>query len=153
LAGEPPFAGNCTAMIRKFAFVSCDIIAHSAEADLRLQIERISGINALVDQFLPKDGSRSVIWASGGDGGHVAFANPDKPQAPLRLISQLRAWSNRVGVRLRIVANCGEADEIEGAGGIIQLVGPGINLAGRLLEHGDQDRVLVTKEFADLVEA
>jgi CRP-like cAMP-binding protein len=139
-------------MTQNFAFVSCDIIGHSAEPDLGLQIERISGINEIIDQSLSERGSRSVIWASGGDGGHVAFANPGETQAPLQLISRLRGWSRRAGVRLRIVANCGEAHQLEGAGGTIQLVGPGINLAGRLLEHGDQDRVVVTKQFAEMVE-
>lgn len=140
-------------MTQSFTFVSCDIIGHSAATDIELQIQRIRAMNEIVDQVLRENSSQSVIWASGGDGGHVAFSDPDNLQGPLRLISLLRDWSVQAGVRLRIVANCGEVDRIEGAGGIIQLVGPGINLAGRLLVHGDQEKVVVTGQFARLVEA
>jgi len=144
--------GNNAAM-SQFTFISCDIVGHSAEPEVPLQVERIRGINRIIDQFLDVKDARAVIWASGGDGGHVAFAHPDRIHTALRLIFQLRAWSREAKVRLRIVANCGDADWIEGAGGIIQLVGPGINLAGRLLEYGDQDRVVATEQFAKRVEA
>src|SRR5437879_3674660 len=136
-------------MGQRLAFVSCDIVGHSAEPDLQRQLERIQGINEIVKQTLSGQAPSAVIWASGGDGGHVAIATPDWVGVALRLISQFRAWSQEAGVRLRIVAHYGEVDRIEGASGIPQLVGPGINLAGRLLEYGDQGRVVVTKQFVE----
>ena len=139
-------------MVQQLAFVSCDIIGHSAESDLQRQRDRIAEINAIVADTLAASANDTVIWASGGDGGHVAFAIPGWVPLALNLICRFRAWSEKAGVRLRIVAHYGQVDRIEGAGGITQLVGPGINLAGRLLAYGDQHRVVVTKEFADAVQ-
>jgi CRP-like cAMP-binding protein len=135
-----------------FAFVSCDIVGHSAEPDLQRQIDRIRGLNLIVNKVLTGAPPGTVVWASGGDGGHVAISSPNWLDAALDLICHFRDWSISAGVRLRIIAHYGEVDSIVGAGGITQLVGSGINLAGRLLDYGDQDRVVVSRQFVEAAE-
>jgi hypothetical protein len=134
-------------MVQPFAFVSCDIVGHSAEKDLAVQLNRIRAINDVVRAVIGRAGSGQVVWASGGDGGHVALGMPDWPQVALDFLTRLRAWSVEAGLLLRLTAHYGEVDQCEGAEGRVQLVGPGINLAGRLLRHGGQGRVVVSEAF------
>jgi hypothetical protein len=136
-------------MVRDFAFISFDIVGHSAEPDLQRQIDRIRGLNEIVSDLLSAITPDTVVWASGGDGGHVAIAGADWPEKAVGLIGKLRDWSVAAGVRLRVTAHYGPVDSFTGSGGITQLVGPGINLAGRLLEYGDQERVVVSRQFVD----
>lgn len=135
-----------------YAFVSCDLIAHSAEPSLAVQAERVTSINRIVAEILQLDSAGEIIWASGGDGGHVAFPIDSDLTVAVRLIVALRNWSIQAKANLRIIAAVGPAQSLEGADGRIQLVGHGINLAGRLLPFGAQSRVVVTREFARAAE-
>ncbi|MEV6241771.1 cyclic nucleotide-binding domain-containing protein [Lentzea sp. NPDC051838] len=119
--------------------VSCDIVGHSA-ADIDVQVARVAAINAIVDACA------DVVWASGGDGGHVLFQQEEWEQPALDLAFALRAWSLDERVPLRIACHRGPVRTIVGAGGCVQPVGPGINDAGKLLGHWD-DGILVSEEF------
>lgn len=52
------------------AIVSCDIVGHSL-ADMQHQLSQIVDINNIVGQVIAACGEKDVVWASGGDGGHV----------------------------------------------------------------------------------
>ena len=60
-------------MLSEYLFVSCDIVAHSAEPNLGVQTERVVAINRIVAKVLQDAPDANVVWASGGDGGHLAF--------------------------------------------------------------------------------
>ena len=137
-------------MPRDYIFVSCDIISHSAEPSLLKQTENIAAINKMVREALLRTPARDVIWASGGDGGHVAFPADGMLKLALELLIAFRRWSLRSGVSLRVTGNHGSADSLDGADGRTQLVGPGINLAGKLLPFGAQSRIIVTEGFVRL---
>jgi class 3 adenylate cyclase len=134
-------------MIKLYSFVSCDIVGHSAERDLTIQFKRVEAINSLVRDAIKRSNPGCVIWASGGDGGHVAIRIDQPKNLALELIADLRNWSVEAKLRLRISAHVGEVEQTERADGGIQLVGHGINLAGRLVEYGDQNRVVVSDSF------
>src|SRR5438105_13912874 len=90
------------------AFVSCDVVGHSRESSVEVQRQRIAGINEIVRQVIVRRGPADVVWASGGDGGHVAFLGSDFAQDALDLIIEWRRWSIREKASLRIAANCGD---------------------------------------------
>jgi hypothetical protein len=138
-------------MARSYLLVSCDIIGHSAEADVRVQVARVRAINAMVRAVIERAKPASVFWASGGDGGHVGIGvdEPNCRGLAIGLIVEFRKWSEEKKVRLRISAHADDIEEIEGATGGVQPVGPGINLAGRLLDYGDQNRVVVSGAFRE----
>jgi CRP-like cAMP-binding protein len=135
-----------------YVFVSCDIVGHSGETDLELQQERVAAINRLVRDAIASSAG-DLVWASGGDGGHVAFAGEGLVRDALDLIVSLRRWSAEAGVPLRVVASYGEAMRVTGADGRPQLVGHGINFAGGLLRHGHAQTVLASRRFREVVEA
>jgi hypothetical protein len=140
-------------LIEEFLFVSCDIVAHSAEPSLDSQRENIREINAIVANLLADSVGADAIWASGGDGGHIALPNrPPTVIAALDLLLEFRRWSRRKGVRLRLCGSVGEVDRVRGADGREQLVGPGINVAGRLLPYGSNERVVLTEAFRVLAQ-
>jgi hypothetical protein len=137
----------------RYAFVSCDIIGHSRESSIEIQRGRIAAINEIVRQAISVHEPSKAVWASGGDGGHIAFVTHDFAESAVNLIVALRQWSIRENVPLRIVGNCGEVEQIKGADGRVQMVGHGINLAGRLLQLSDETRVVVTEEFREAVQS
>lgn len=136
----------------EYAFVSCDIVGHSGQTDLGVQERRIAEINRIVRRVIDAAGADGVVWASGGDGGHVALRDGGFPAQAIELIRSLRAWSDKEGAPLRVVASYGGVVATDGADGRVQLVGHGINLAGRLLQVVDADGVFATDEFRAVVQ-
>lgn len=135
-------------MAIEYIFVSCDIISHSAEPSLERQRDNIAAINKIVEHQLHQSPDGRIIWASGGDGGHVAYpVQQSNVHLAIQLACELRLWSIQNCVNLRITGNSGKAESIQGADGRTQLVGPGINLTGRLLPFGDQSRIILTDGF------
>ena len=133
-------------MVDQFLFVSCDVVAHSAEPDLAVQLRQAQGINDIVRRAIDAAGYSNTAWFSGGDGGHVAFAHGDAGYA-IQLVIDLRDWSLQAGVPLRIAACSGAAQRFSGADGRGDMVGPGLSLAAHLLRYASEDRVVVTDEF------
>jgi CRP-like cAMP-binding protein len=136
----------------KAGFVSCDIVGHSAVKDLSVQRHRLKGMNVLIREVLEQSGPAHAVWASGGDGGHVVFTHTDWPASAVQCLIKLRQWAHEEGVGLRVIGHCGDIDQIEGADGRVQLVGDGINLAGRLLARAFPQGVLVTTPFKEALE-
>lgn len=136
-------------MPKDFLFVSCDIVAHSAEASIDVQIERVTGLHAVVSQFLK--GKSGIIWLSGGDGGHLAFPLEGEVDQVESYIIALRKWSAVSRVSLRISCNDGTVEAIQGPGGQLELIGHGVNLAGRLIRLGSATTVLATDNFRNKI--
>jgi hypothetical protein len=134
-------------MKKEYFFVSCDIVAHSAEPNVEKQTDRVAAINGIVATFISAHGG--IVWASGGDGGHVAIPADKPPHVAIQLITELRAWSTQCDVPLRVSANQGLVECIEGADGRSQLVGHGINLAGHLIPFAGAARVVVSATLRD----
>lgn len=131
--------------------VSCDIVGHGLEPVHALQVERICGLNAAVRTAFDDGGPGTLVWASGGDGGHAAFVDIDGLPRSLALMQRLRDWASVSGVKLRLTAHAGVVSTVEGADGRIQLVGDGINLSGSLVNFGVPGRIIVTSDFRRLV--
>ena len=141
------------------AFVSCDIVGHGEDADHSRQIARIASLNDCIRRACGERFDAKVVWASGGDGGHVAFLGDDQCQAAIRLIEALYVWAaqstlgvNGAEIGLRLTAHYGPVSIIKGADERNELVGDGINVCGSLLKFGAPRTVLVTAPFRDLVE-
>ncbi|MEV6524485.1 cyclic nucleotide-binding domain-containing protein [Longispora sp. NPDC051575] len=147
-ASETPFGE-----VRPVAIISCDIVGHSKIDDLTLQLERVAAINGIVARTIAQGDPADVVWASGGDGGHVVFRGAGWCGPAIALLAGLRAWSLRSGTPLRVTAHVGEVADVRGADGRVQIVGDGINRAGWLLTRGSRHGVVVTGEFQDAVEA
>jgi CRP-like cAMP-binding protein len=130
-----------------FGFVSCDVVGHSAVQDLAIQRRRLAELNGLIREAIQRNGESNTVWASGGDGGHLAFCQQGWQQSAIDYLTQLRRWSEAEEIGLRIIGHYGEVDSLEGADGRVQLVGEGINLAGRLLARAFPQGVLVTDAF------
>src|SRR5215211_4692305 len=92
-----------------YCFVSCDIIGHSFDSDLSVQIQRVREVNALIQGMLESPAGDGAIWASGGDGGHLALRPETNAATALDLIAALRDWSTSSEVPLRVVAHVGAA--------------------------------------------
>lgn len=131
------------------AFVSSDIVGHSKVRDPDVQLARVSGINQVVRRLIERRSDAEILWASGGDGGHVAFLGDDWQQAALDLMGELRRWATMQDVRLRIVGHYGPVHQIEGADGRVQLVGDGINVAGWILTRGSPQGFVVSEAFME----
>jgi hypothetical protein len=137
---------------RDYCFVSCDIIGHSSDSNLRLQIERVYELNELVGRVLESPAGEGAIWASGGDGGHLALRPNSAATTALELLAALREWSTNTNVPLRLAAHVGPAAAIHGADGRVQLVGDGINMCGHLLDFGSNSAVIVSRSFRLFIE-
>ena len=135
-----------------FCFVSCDITGHSFDSDLRMQAERVYELNELVGRVLDSPAGEGAIWASGGDGGHLALPADSAAATALSLLATLRNWSTEKGVPLRLSAHFGPAATIRGADGRVQLVGDGINMCGHLLDFGLSGAVVVSESFRLFIE-
>jgi hypothetical protein len=138
-------------MSQEYLFVSCDIVAHSSELNIQIQKDRIVSLNAIIGNMLLKTNSKKVVWASGGDGGHLCFPEDVNLELTIELIIKLRLWGNEAGIRVRIIACTGPVEITIGADERIQLVGHGINQAGRLLDYGGASRVVITAGFYEKV--
>ena len=148
-----------TMPVQDAAFVSCDIVGHGEDAEHSRQIARIASLNDCIREGCGGRFDAKVVWASGGDGGHVAFLGEDRCEAALRLIEALYLWATQstLGVHggeigLRLTAHVGPVSIIEGADGRNELVGDGINVCAGVLKFGAPHTVLVTGAFRDLVE-
>jgi class 3 adenylate cyclase len=127
------------------AFVSCDIVGHSAMPSDD-QLRNVAAINGIVADAIAAHGD-DIRWASGGDGGHIVLCGADWPEHAVELITALRQWSTTEQVALRVVAHHGPVFDTTGADGRHQFVGDGINTAGWILELGTPHGVVVSEQF------
>jgi len=134
------------------AFISCDIVGHSAAADSQVQLDRVAGINNIVARAREEAGQTDLLWASGGDGGHVIFRQDNWHRPAVSLALELKLWAVRENVPLRIIAHYGVIYEIQGADGRVQPVGDGINMAGWILSRGSNAGIMASGEFQAEVE-
>ncbi len=133
-----------------FLFVSCDIVGNSIEPDVGAQLRHVAGVNDVVREALRAPELSQAQWFSGGDGGHVALLGSGAPSAAIELLIALRAWSMDTRVPLRVIGCTGLAKAFTGADGRTDMVGPGLNVAARLLQQSGADgRVVVTDEFRE----
>ena len=146
---------DCTIDEAQATVVSCDIIGHGLEPEHSRQIVLIRELNDEVRKSLEKFEHNEIVWASGGDGGHVAFLVDDDDGKgiveAIELIRRLRDWANDQSIQLRITAHRGLVTATEGADGRLQLVGEGINLCGSLVNFGIPHAVVVTSTFKKFV--
>ena len=131
------------------AFVSCDIVGHSKVRDPSIQVARVKGINQAVQQLIESHPGEEIFWASGGDGGHVAFLGDQWQQAALDLMQEFHQWAAVHDVPLRIIGHHGPVHRINGADGRVQLVGDGINMAGWVLSRGSPQGFVVSEAFKE----
>lgn len=145
---------------RNAVFVSCDIVSHGDDPDHSRQLERIKSLNGCIADACGERFGRDLVWASGGDGGHLALFGEDKCEFGLRLVARLYSWAGETKrgpddqpVGLRLTVHLGPASVIRGADGRHELVGDGINVCGSLLKFGRAGIALATSSFRDLCES
>lgn len=131
------------------AVVSCDIVGHGSVDGIAAQREQLMAINAVVAPFLSDASPRPTIWASRGDGGHVVFCTEEWHKPAIALIRALSNWAKACDIGLKIVAHAGYFETFRGADSRWELVGPDINLVGRLIHLAGRGGVLVTDAFRD----
>lgn len=134
------------------AFISCDIVGHSAASESQVQLDRVAGINEIITRARTPSSPDDLLWASGGDGGHAIFRQRDWHKPAVELILQLRRWASTAQVPLRITAHYGQIYEIEGADGRTQPVGDGINMAGWILSRGSNAGIMASAQFRTAVQ-
>lgn len=128
------------------AVVSCDILGHSNTHGVE-QVRRVTAINEIVSATIRRCRPEQVVWASGGDGGHVVFRGDQWQESAVRLVWDLLTWAHAERVRLRITGHVGRVASVWGADGRVQVVGSGINFAGWLLRQVNGDAVVVSDAF------
>jgi hypothetical protein len=134
------------------AFISCDIVGHSAASESQVQLDRVAGINEIIAKARRPSSPDDLLWASGGDGGHAIFRQRDWHRPAVDLVLQLRRWASSRRVPLRITAHYGQIYEIEGADGRTQPVGDGINMAGWILSRGSNAGIMASAQFRTAVQ-
>ena len=139
--------------------VSCDIVGHGADTDHARQVARIKALNDCVRGVCAPFFRNNAIWASGGDGGHIAFTDDKHAETAIQLIRDLFQWANTktlgldaTSVELRLTAHYGPVSVIEGADSRKELVGDGINFCGSLLKFGTPGAVIVSSAFREFIE-
>lgn len=139
-------------------FVSCDIVGHGETGDHAAQLARIHGLNGCIRHVCRDYFKAGAIWASGGDGGHVAFLDAVHAPVAIHLLEALFAWAHGPAspqaeqiLKLRLTAHYGPVSVIEGADGRDDLVGEGINTCGSLLRFAEPETVLATAQFRDFI--
>lgn len=139
-------------------FVSSDIVGHGDTDNHEEQVARIQDLNDCIKRVCAEHFDAGAIWASGGDGGHMAFLGVDYAAVAIRLLEALFSWANDLALRsvgpkidLRLSAHFGPISVIEGADGRRELVGDGINTCGSLLKFAEPDTVLATGPFQDCI--
>jgi CRP-like cAMP-binding protein len=147
-------------VLHNAVFVSCDIVSHGDDDEHERQVSRIRQLNACISALCNGRFGVDVIWASGGDGGHLALFGADKCRLALQLIVSLRRWAEtsdagpgNLPLRLRLAAHAGQVSVVEGADGRKELVGDGINTCGGILKFAPAGHAIVTRPFRDLCEA
>ena len=139
------------------AFVSCDIVGHGKVHDHEIQKNRIQKINDIIEKVCRGHFGKGIVWASGGDGGHVAFFHESMRGMTIRLIKDLFQWADESSkggdsdLKLRLTAHFGPVSTIVGADKRDQLVGNGINFCGSLLSFGAPGSVIVSSDFKNFV--
>jgi hypothetical protein len=133
-------------------FVSCDIIGHSSIHSHEIQAARVSALNKIFAETIASGSRDEVVWASGGDGGHLVFFGGNWHLRAVDLIEALRRWAITESVPLRVTAHAGRVGTVAGADGRTQPVGDGINEAGSILALGTDCGLVVSREFADEIQ-
>lgn len=131
-----------TESIESAVIVSFDIVGHGA-VETSLQERRLIALNEVVARVL--DGTRG-IWASGGDGGHLALIAP-APSVFVDLLKRLTDWREQHHLSLRLSLHEGPIRVFPGADGRLQMVGPTINTAGTLVAACPADAIVATWQF------
>jgi hypothetical protein len=119
---------------------------------MQSQLSQVAAINDIVGEVIAACGPGDVVWASGGDGGHVAFRQAEWRAFAIDLIGRLRRWSQEMHVPLRVTGHVGPVSDVRGADGRVQLVGDGINMAGWILTRGSPEGVVVSEAFRAAIE-
>src|SRR5262249_4631434 len=104
---------------------------------------RVVRLNRIVERGLT---SGDGIWASGGDGGHLALLRPSIDLV-VQILTDLEEWSARDEVQLRRSLHAGVLRVLEGADNRTQMVGATINTAGWLVEAAPQGRTVASDAF------
>ena len=138
--------------------VSCDIIGHGETGSHDEQLARLRALYDCIRGVCRDYFATSAIWASGGDGGHMAFVDPAHAPVAIRLLEALFVWAHGGAaagrtIDLRLTVHFGPVAVVDGADGRDELVGDGINTCGSLLKFGEPETVLATAEFRDFIRA
>jgi len=126
--------------------VTFDIVSHAAEP-LAVQHQRIEWIAALVAKY--KATFPEIIWASGGDGGHLVQPNPKDHTFLNEILNDLVGWQDESGAALRISLNAGLVGSLSGGDGGVQLFGELINRAGHLINFSPPRSIVCSSAFRE----
>lgn len=139
------------------SFFFIDIVGLSDPSlSIRKQIQKIESLNKLIafcDAFKAASGKRILLPT--GDGMAIGFLlNPELPmELSMQLHRQLRAYNNgrseedKIGVRIGL--GSGPVFAVTDMNNIQNVWGPGIILARRVMDAGDNGHILLADKLAD----
>ena len=114
------------------------------------QIEKLREIVRGTEQFRAAEAEGKVLRLPTGDGGALAFRNPEAPVLCAEEIA--KALKNHPEIRVRMGIHSGPVNEVTDLNEQTNIAGAGINIAQRIMDCGDAGHILVSKHAAEDLE-
>src|SRR5437762_8966715 len=114
------------------------------------QIEKLREIVRGTEQFRAAEAEGKLLRLPTGDGGALAFRNPEAPVLCAEEIA--KALKNHPEIRVRMGIHSGPVNEVTDLNEQANIAGAGINIAQRVMDCGDSGHILLSKRVADDLE-
>ncbi len=111
-------------------------------------LEHLKGIVRESEQFRAAQAEGKLIRLATGDGMALVFRN--SPEAPAQCALEIsRADKAHPELQLRMGIHSGPINEVTDVNERVNVTGPGINMAQRVMDCGDAGHILLSKRAAD----
>src|SRR5438105_4220715 len=129
-----------------------DIVGYSKlrTTEQSAHIEKLRTIVRATDQFRTAEAEGKLLRLPTGDGGALAFRNPEAPVLCAEEIA--KALKNHPEIRVRMGIHSGPVNEVTDLNEQANIAGAGINIAQRIMDCGDAGHILVSKHAAEDLE-
>jgi TolB-like protein/class 3 adenylate cyclase/Tfp pilus assembly protein PilF len=127
-----------------------DVVGYSKllRNEQREVVQQLNGIVRKTRQFRKSEAVSNLIRIPMGDGMALVFFQT--PEEPVRCALEIaRALKNYPHVRLRMGIHSGPVDQLRDVNDRLNVAGPGINVAKRVMDCGDAGHILLSKRVAE----
>jgi TolB-like protein/class 3 adenylate cyclase/Tfp pilus assembly protein PilF len=114
------------------------------------QIEKLREIVRGTKQFRAAEAEGKLLRLPTGDGGALAFRNPEAPVLCAEEIA--KALKSHPEIRVRMGIHSGPVNAVTDLNEQANIAGAGINIAQRIMDCGDAGHILVSKHAAEDLE-
>ena len=98
------------------------------------------------EQYRTAEAEGKLLRLPTGDGGALAFCN--NPEAPVLCAEEIaKALKSHPEIRVRMGIHSGPVNEVTDLNEQANVAGAGINIAQRVMDCGDADHILVSKQW------